>query len=288
MISCVMAAHDAAGTIAAAIESVLGQTRSDLELIVVDDGSTDQTAKVLAEFDDDRVLVLRQPRQGPSAARNRALARARGEFVAPIDADDVWLPRKLELQVDALNRRAEAGVTYGWTDFVDEELRPMHADGRATAEGNVLEALLRMNFISCGSTPLIRRAALHDVGGFDETLDGAGDWELYTRLAARYPFVLVPEVVVWYRRSPRSLTSNFGSLEENFLKASRKVFDAAPPHARALESFAKASFYRHLLVRTIESRTTAGRWRAVPRLAALAAFHDPTELVHACWKLWKR
>ena len=87
--------------------------------------------------------------------------------MAPIDADDIWLPRKLELQVQALEQRTGAGVAYGWTDFVDEQLRPMYADQRATVEGDVLEALLRLNFISCGSTTVIRRAALEDVGAFD-------------------------------------------------------------------------------------------------------------------------
>ncbi len=288
MISCLMAAHNAAGTIAVAVESVLRQTWSDLELIVVDDGSTDDTAKILAGINDRRVVVLSQARQGPSAARNRALARAQGEFVAPIDADDIWLPRKLELQVHALERRADAGVAYGWTYFVDEELRPMYADERATVEGDVLEALLRLNFISCGSTTLIRRAALEDVGGFDEALQAAEDWELYTRLAARYAFVTVPEVVVWYRRSPRSLSSHFWLMEANFLLACRKVFDAAPANARFLESLAKGSFYRYLLMRAAQSRTTPGKWRAIPRFAGLAAWHDPVGLFRAGWIFWTR
>lgn len=197
MVSCLMAAHNSARTIVASIASVQAQTWSDWELIIVDDGSTDETAVVAAGIDDARVVVLRQERGGPSAARNRALAVARGEFVAPIDADDVWLPRKLELQVEALRRRPEAAVAYGWTDFVDEELRPLYADLRPRFEGRVLEELLRKNFVACGSNTLMRRTAVLEVGGFDETLQAAEDWELHTRLAARHSFAGVAEVVVF-------------------------------------------------------------------------------------------
>jgi glycosyltransferase involved in cell wall biosynthesis len=283
MTSCLMAAHNAAGTIAAAVESVLRQTRGDLELIVVDDGSTGDTAKVLAGIGDVRVMVLRQHQRGPSAARNRALAHARGEFVASIDADDIWLPRKLELQIQALERRADAAVADGWTDFVDEELRPLHADDRTTVEGPVLEALLQKNFICCGSNTLMRRAAVEGVGGFDETLEAAEDWELHTHLAARHAFAAVP---VWYRRSPRSLSSQFWLMERNYLTASRKIFAAAPAAARPFEVQAKAAFYRYLLMRAAQSRSTSGKWKAVPRYAALAAWHDPAAMVRAAWRVW--
>jgi glycosyltransferase involved in cell wall biosynthesis len=275
VVSCVMAAHNAASTIAASVESVLRQSFGDLELIVVDDGSTDDTVRVLAEIDDERIVVLRQPRRGPSAARNYAIARSRGEFVAPIDADDIWLPRKLELQLEAIERSADAAVAYGWTDFMDERLRFTHPDLRATFEHNVQEALLRQNFISCGSNTLMRRSAVEDVGGFDETLEAAEDWDLHTRLAARYAFAVVPEVLVLYRQSPLSITSHFLLMERNFLTACGKIFDAAPAKFRSLEVQQKSSFYRYLTMRAAHSKVAKGRWRAVARYSVLAAWHDP-------------
>jgi glycosyltransferase involved in cell wall biosynthesis len=287
-VSCLMAAHNAAGTILESVESVLRQTRSDWELIIVDDGSTDGTAAVAAGIDDPRVTVLRQEKLGPSAARTRALAVARGEFVAPIDADDVWLPRKLELQVEALERRPDAAVAYGWTDFVDEKLRPLYADLRARFEGRVLEELLRKNFVACGSNTLMRRATVMEVGGFDETLQAAEDWELHTRLAARHSFVAVAEVVVLYRRSPRSLSSRFRLVEQHFLVANRKVFAAAPAEARWLEGKTRAAFYRYLLLRTMESRSTPGKWQAVPRYATIAVWNDPREFLREVWRALSR
>jgi glycosyltransferase involved in cell wall biosynthesis len=284
VITCVMAAHNAASTIEASVESVLRQSFRDIELIVVDDGSTDETVKIIAGIDDERIVVLRQPRRGPSAARNYAIALSRGEYVAPIDADDIWLPRKLELQLEAIERSAGAAVAYGWTDFVDERLRPSHPDTRATFEGNVHEALLRQNFIACGSNTLMRLSAVEELGCFDETLHAAEDWELHTRLAARYPFVVVPEVVVLYRHSPLSITSHFLLMERHFLAACRKIFDAAPGHLRSLEVQQKSSFYRYLTMRAAQSKSTKGRWRAVPRYSLLAAWHDPRMFLKEAWR----
>jgi glycosyltransferase involved in cell wall biosynthesis len=283
-ISCVMAAHNAATTIAASVESVLRQSFSDFELIVVDDGSTDETVKVLAEIDDGRIVVLRQPLRGPSAARNLAIARSLGEFVASIDADDIWLPRKLELQIAAIEGCTDIAVVYGWTDFMDEKMRPSHPDVRATFEGNVQEALLRQNFIACGSNTLMRRSAVEEVGRFDETLNAAEDWELHTRLAARYPFAVVPEVVVLYRQSPFSISSHFLLMERDFLAACRKIFAAAPAQFRSLEVRQKSSFYRYLTMRTAMSKSTKGRWRAVPRYSVLAAWHDPRMFLKEAWR----
>jgi GT2 family glycosyltransferase len=178
--------------------------------------------------------------------------------------------------VEALERRDDAAVAYGWTDFVDVNLERLHADQRAVFAGPVLVDLLRKNFIACGSNSLMRRRAVLDAGGFDETLQAAEDWELHTRLAARHDFVGVPEVVAWYRKSPQSLSSRFWLMEEHFLAACRKICAAAPAEARDLEGRAHASFYRYLLLQTLKSRSTAGRWRAIPRYAWIAAWRTVT------------
>ena len=281
-----MAARNAAPTIAASIDSVLSQTHTHLELIIVDDGSTDTTAQFLATLNDPRIRIFQQPHSGPSAARNLALSHARGEYIAPIDADDIWLPNKLAWQREALSRRPDAALAYGWTNFVDPQLKPLYPDDRATAEGHLLEPLLRKNFICCGSNTLMRRTAVLAAGGFDESLQAAEDWELHTRLAALHPFAAVPEVVVLYRRSPDSLSSNFLLMERNYRAASRKIFAAAPPHLRPLESQANASFYTYLLTRTLESKSNPGKWKALPRYAALAFPGSPLFTLRVTWRFW--
>jgi glycosyltransferase involved in cell wall biosynthesis len=285
VISCLMASHNAAGTIAASVRSVLRQTHRELELIIVDDGSTDETQRVLSEFADPRVVVIKEQQRGASAARNRALAQARGEFVAVIDADDIWRPQKLELQLQALERRADAAVAYGWTDVVDPDLNLLYPDERVDFEGRVFEDLLRSNFIWCGSNSLTRRKALDAVGGFDETLQAAEDWELHTRLAARHAFVAVAEVVVWYRQSPNSLSNRLGVMEKNYLAAHRKVFDAAPIGAKPIKRQALRLFYRFLMRRALQSRIPGERWSAA-RFAALAVWHDPIGLLQTSWQAW--
>jgi glycosyltransferase involved in cell wall biosynthesis len=281
-----MAARNAAPTITASIDSVLSQTHANLELIIVDDGSSDTTPQILAALTDPRIRIFHQSHTGPSSARNLALAHARGEYIAPIDADDIWLPAKLEWQQQALTRRPDAALAYGWTNFVDPQLKPLYPDDRATAEGHLLEELLRKNFICCGSNTLMRRTAVLAAGGFDESLQAAEDWELHTRLAARHPFAAVPEVVVLYRRSPFSLSSNFLLMERNYRAASRKIFAAAPPHLRPLESQANASFYTYLLTRTLESKTSPGKWKALPRYAALSFPGSPLFTLRITWPFW--
>ncbi len=279
LVSCLMPAYNAASTLPAAIRSVLEQTLGDLELIVVDDGSTDETPEVLEALTDARVLRLRQPRAGPSVARNRALAAARGTWVACIDADDVWLPQKLAWQTSAMARDPAAAVAYGWTDLVDGELRPLAGDGRVRFEGEVLVELLRQNFICCGSNTLLRRAALVETGGFDESLEAAEDWELHVRLAARYRFVCVPEVVVWYRRTATSLSTDTQLVERAFLAARRKVFADVPKPLHVLQAPATGSFYRYLCRHAWRSDS----WTSVPRYAALALWHDPLWFRRRTW-----
>lgn len=130
----------------------------------------------------------------------------------------------------------------------------------------------------------MRRSAVEEVGGFDETLQAAEDWELHTRLAARYPFAVVQEVLVLYRQSPHSLSSHFFLMERNFLTAARKVFRAAPAQLRPLEIEHKGAFYRYLTMRALQSKSTQGQWHAVPRFTALAAWHDPGTLLKEAWR----
>lgn len=260
LVSVVMPAYNAARTVAAAIESVRAQAIDELELIVVDDGSTDATPTVLAGLSMPRLQVLRQPNAGPSAARNRAIDAARGRYLAFLDADDVWLPGKLQAQCQALADDARASVAYGWVDFVDDRGQFVHRDRRAALDGDVYAPLLQHNFIASGSNILVTRDALARAGGFDEALRGVEDWELNTRLASQFAFVHVPRVVTQYRKSDDSLSSDIALMEDAFLAARSKVFDAAPAQHRHLAGPCTASFYHYLAMRSVQT----GEWRRAP------------------------
>jgi glycosyltransferase involved in cell wall biosynthesis len=247
-----MPVRDGEATIAEAVASVLAQTHRNLELIVVDDGSTDGTLAALAPVRDPRLRTVSMPHAGPAASRNRGIERARGELVAFIDADDVWRPEKLEAQLAALARVPDAAVAYCWTDYVDAKGRFASPDGRPTFEGRVHAALLRQNFIDTGSNVLVRREALREVGGFDETLPVVEDWDLSLRLAARFPFACAPAPLVRYRLSENSLTTRVRLMEQSYWRMIDRAFEAAPPELGPLQQQSASLFYQYLTAKATQ------------------------------------
>lgn len=275
MISIILPAYNAEATIAETVESVLAQNWAAFELIAIDDGSTDGTLDVLRRFDDPRLRIYAHANRGPSATRNRGISLARGEVLAWVDADDVWIGDKLEAQMDALRRCPEAAVAYGWVDYHDAAGQFVSPDRRATFHGDVYEDILVRNFISSGSNTMMRKRAVEAVGGFDESLPACEDWDLHVRLAARYSFVCVPAVVVRYRLSPGSLTSQSRLMEESHRRASSRLFAAAPPHLRKQSSKCDAAFFSYLAVRSAQAGMHWRLWTAALRYSWLSLIKSP-------------
>ena len=194
-VSVLMSVHDGAPWVADAVASVLAQTAGNLELIVVDDGSTDATPDLLAAVRDPRLRVMRQARTGLTRALNRALGAARGALVARLDADDVALPERLARQRAFLQQRPDVGL-------LGSAAREIDADGalvrvvQPPAEDSALRrALIRANpFVH--SSIVVRRALLERAGGYDETLAVAQDYDLWMRLARVTRLANLPEVLV--------------------------------------------------------------------------------------------
>ncbi len=190
--SVVIAAYNAAQSIGATIGSVLAQTSQDFEVIVVDDGSTDDTAAVVQSLADARVRLYRQENQGPSAARNAAIANATGRYVSTIDSDDLWLPRYLETMVATLEQSPDAAFAYTDAWALEESsgrFRRATAMSRSRVTdapadpASFLEALIRQNFIYGSVTA--RREVLEQVGGFNASVSHSEDYELWLRIAAQ-------------------------------------------------------------------------------------------------------
>ncbi len=217
LVSVIIPAYNAAAFIRQTLVSVLSQSYRNLEIIVVDDGSTDQTAEIVKSIakSDHRLILLRQSNQGVAVARNLAIEKSRGEFIAPIDADDIWHPEKIKKQVKCMLESGPAvGLVYTWFMRIDENSLYLCASGKWEVEGMALTALIYSNFVGNGSVPLIRRACLEHVGGYTVQLraqgaEGCEDWDLYLRIAEHYRFRVVPAYLVGYRRSSKNMSSNY-------------------------------------------------------------------------------
>jgi glycosyltransferase involved in cell wall biosynthesis len=200
-VSVLMAVHDGAPWVADAVRSVLGQTLADLELIVVDDASTDATPDLLAGITDGRVHVAKRAREGLTRALNHALGRARAPLVARLDADDVSLPERLARQVAFLERHPDVGVIGTAAREVDARGHELGVVRPPEDDAAIRRALIRRNPM-LHSTVMVRRALLARVGGYDETFAVAQDYDLWLRLTAVTRLANLAEPLVVRRLLP--------------------------------------------------------------------------------------
>jgi len=202
-VSVIMPAYNAERYIRAAIESVLAQTYSDWELIVVDDGSTDKTADIVSSFRDPRILFVSQPNRGEGAARNVGLANVSGEYVAFLDADDLYLPNALASNARCLDIAPEIVVVYADGYYCDDGGEPFArlSDFRkANITGRVLDTLVISPLLNASCCAMVRSACIRQYGlRFDPDLVIATDWKFFIQVAARGPFGYNPETICKYR-----------------------------------------------------------------------------------------
>lgn len=235
LVSVVIPTYNRARYLAEAIESLLGQTYTDFEVIVVDDGSTDETPDVAARYSSE-VRYVRQSNSERGAARNHGLRLARGEYVAFLDSDDFWKPDKLERDLDFLRDRPDVGLVYADVVLVDEKGRPLRTRRLPHLDGWVTTRLLRENFITLSSV-LARTAAVRDAGGFREEreLSGSEDWELWVRLSTRSKFAHLSVPTCCYRVHSDNSMGDAESMERSMNRA-LEVIDSstslAPAHRR--------------------------------------------------------
>lgn len=246
IISVVVPAYNAECTILETIESILQQTFTDFELIVIDDGSTDRTVNLLETISDPRLKVFSYNNGGLPVARNRGIACSIGDYVAFIDADDLWTANKLELQLAALQSNPEAGVAYSWTCNMSQTGDAFYPGHTAVHEGNVYPQLLISNFIASGSNCLIRRDAMASVGAFNPCLKSCEDWDYWLRLAAHWSFVVVPKYQILYRQSPGAMSSKIEVMEQYSLIVIEKAFQSAAPNLQSLKKQSLATHYQYL------------------------------------------
>lgn len=250
-VTVVMPVYNSASTISAAVWSVLEQTHSNLEIIVVDDGSTDETLKAIAAIPDQRIRVIPLgDNRGPSAARNEGIAAASGDLIAFLDADDLWLPEKLAMQVDLFARNPVLGLAYCGAHEVTSDLRCLRTPGLGNpwpppGEEAFRRIVLREHFIVAPlSSMIIRKACLDEVGYFDEKIVQAEEWDLAFRLVDRWIFDFVPQPLVLYRMTghfnpQKRLARHIGDAHLTTLERAFKRI-GNPPHLESLRIAALA------------------------------------------------
>jgi glycosyltransferase involved in cell wall biosynthesis len=221
-VSVIIPTYNRADLLPQAIDSVLAQTLPAWEIIVADDGSTDNTAQVVAQYGQ-RVRYVPLPHRAQiGATRNGGLQIATGEFIAFLDSDDLFLPDKLVIQVPILAAQSDIALVYSDGYYFTDDIRRSTGhvmDGLPSPSGNVLPQLLIGNFLA-PPTVLVRRRHLDQVGLFREDPDlfGVEDYSLWTRLAAQFPFAFVPGEVAAIRRHPSSMSRNTVTLRKRVLR----------------------------------------------------------------------
>ncbi|MHB1770767.1 MAG: glycosyltransferase family 2 protein [Acidimicrobiales bacterium] len=212
-VSVVVPAHDSAATIAEALESVRAQTSLPDEVIVVDDGSSDGTADIVASRFPE-VKLIRQANTGPAGARNRALEVVRSDWVAFLDADDVWEPDRLHLQLAVAKQLLNVViVACNWGAF--DGTTPQVVATERSRRISSLDLLLLNRFQT--STVLARTDAVRRLGGFDPELDGVEDWDLWLRCARQGAILKLDERLVRYRDTPASYSKNGRRVHDSML-----------------------------------------------------------------------
>lgn len=209
LVSVIVPAHNAAAYLAESLDSVLAQTYSSVELIVVDDGSTDETPAILARYAELLDRSIHQDNRGVSAARNAGVEVARGEYVAFLDADDRWHPRKLERQMDVLRTSPDVAASTTGARLIDVGGAPLgtvRADGGPPINRVGLDEFLA-TFYFLMSSLVVRRDALHSRRPFDESLDTAEDLDLMARIAARHPLIELRSPLTEHRVGDDTLSS---------------------------------------------------------------------------------
>jgi glycosyltransferase involved in cell wall biosynthesis len=272
LVSIIVPAYNAERFLARTLRSALRQTYVTLEMIVIDDGSTDSTAAVARAFaqSDERVRVISFPNGGVAKARNIGINEAAGELIAFLDADDLWHPTKLERQVAALDEMKDAAAVYTLSRDIDVDDRVFGRGRRAAFNGYTFARHLYVKPIGNGSTLLVRRESALAVGGFEPSwaargIGGCEDLDFELKLAARYPMAAVPLYLVGYRHYA-------GSMSSDKLRMARAAVGTITSHVvlrPQLPDWAAKAALVEISAYAVTNYAKGGHWR----LAALEVLH---------------
>ena len=230
-VSVIIPAYNAMVYLPKTIANVLEQTYSDFEVVVIDDGSTDNVREWIERVEDPRVRLISQSNRGLAGARNRGIEESQGEYLAFLDADDLWEPTKLARQAEVLDEQPEVGLVYTLVAYIDEQ---GNSTGRVIdnslkhQSGNLWQQLTTGNLIECGSVAMVRRECFDKCGVFDCNLGSyVEDWDMWLRIARAYPFKAIAKPLVYYRQVSSSASRNWSAMAKSYQLVIEKAFATA-------------------------------------------------------------
>lgn len=223
LVSVVVPAYNSAAYIGATLHSLTVQTYPYIEIIVVDDGSVDHTAQIVESFmrTDDRIKLIQQPNSGVAVARNQGIQAASGQFVAPVDSDDICYPKKIEkLLACMLSSSNDVGLVYGWSATIDHRGLLTGGYMAKQVEDDVFGDLVYTNFIGNASACLIRKDCLNLVGFYnpaylEQKAQGCEDYDLYLRIAEHFKFRVVKDFLTGYRSTGKGMSFDYRAMEKS-------------------------------------------------------------------------
>jgi glycosyltransferase involved in cell wall biosynthesis len=278
-VSAVITAYNSEAFIADAIKSVLDQSRVVDEIVVVDDGSTDGTRRVVTEFEDQGIKYILQPNSSAGAARNRGLRETSGDYIAFLDADDFWLPNKIRQQIHYLENNPSAALVSGFARWWNVTKDTVRISGKRVKDMKTLRReILVHNVIGNPSMVMLRRSALEDVGVFDDSIRWGQDWDLWIRLVEKYDANVLEEPLTVYRWHQDNL-SHVRRWERllSYWNVSRKAIRGSKPAWRRpwllMRSWSNQTYRRAMYA----IRFKYPRWRQI-YYAALALCAYPFEM----------
>jgi len=270
-VSVIIPTYNSARFLTEAIDSVLAQSFKDFEILVIDDGSTDETKAVMQRYGSP-VRYIYQANAGVAAARNRGIELSRGKYVAFLDADDAWFADKLETQLDALAKHADCRACYSAFTVADHHMNSIDIR-RSNRQGRAIDDLLSLgNLIGTPSTVLCERPLFEAVGGFDPEMSQCADWDMWVRIASHTEFLYIAEPLVKYRQHDGNMSRSASLLESDSLRVLEKGFAMTGLTARQ-RGRRRAAFARNYMV-LAGAYFQAGSYGDFARCAARAMAMD--------------
>lgn len=257
-VAVVVPAYNAADMIVETLRSVSAQTYCDIQIIVVDDGSSDGTPEAIEAYgrEEPRLRLIRQPNGGVAAARNRGMAESDAPLIAPIDSDDLWHPERLAKHVAALERNPAAAFAYSPFRILNGEGRMIGSHPFFAFSGRVFYRQLFFNMVGNGSGMIFRREAALAFGGYDPSLRDAGlqgceDWLLQMLMSIDHEVEHVPEYLIGYRKVPGAMSADTSRMWASRILAAEMLKGHAPPAAQPFIESAKLSFSMRLALQKL-------------------------------------